>query len=46
MTTQVLPQGTFFTEQSNAVHYNFTKAEPVVIQIHGMGPTGTTPGKK
>ena len=41
-----LPQGTFFTEPANAVHYNFTKAEPVVIQIHGMGPTGTTPVKK
>jgi quercetin dioxygenase-like cupin family protein len=41
-----LPQGTFFTEPANAVHYNFTKTEPVVIQIHGMGPTGTTPVKK
>jgi quercetin dioxygenase-like cupin family protein len=43
---KVLPQGTFFTEPGNAVHFNFTKAEPVVIQIHGMGPTGTTPVKK
>lgn len=41
-----LSQGTFFTEPANAVHYNFTKAEPVVIQIRGMGPTGTTPVKK
>jgi quercetin dioxygenase-like cupin family protein len=43
---KVLPQGAFFTEPANAVHYNFTKTEPVVIQIHGMGPTGTTPVKK
>jgi len=41
-----LPQGTFFTEPANSVHYNFTKSEAVIIQIHGMGPTGTTPVKK
>ncbi len=41
-----LPQGTFFIEPAGAVHFNFTRAEAVVIQIHGMGPTGTTPAKK
>lgn len=42
----VLPPGTFFTEPANAVHYNFTKVDAVVIEIHGTGPTGTAPVKK
>ena len=36
-----LPTGTFFTEPANAIHYNFTTSEEVVVQISGTGPTGT-----
>jgi quercetin dioxygenase-like cupin family protein len=43
---KVLPAGTFFIEPGNTVHYNFTNSEPVIIEIHGTGPTGTTPVKK
>lgn len=43
---RTLPQGTFFIEPAGTVHYNFTQSEPVVIEIHGMGPTGTTPVEK
>ena len=42
---KILSQGAFFTEPGGAVHYNFTRSEPVIIQVHGMGPTGTTPVK-
>jgi len=33
--------GTFFTEPGNSVHYNFTGAEEVIVQVSGMGPTST-----
>lgn len=41
-----LPAGTFFTEPAKAIHYNFTLSDEVVIQISGMGPTGTEYLKK
>ena len=37
--------GTFFTEPANAVHYNFTTSEEVIVQISGTGPTATKPFK-
>jgi quercetin dioxygenase-like cupin family protein len=40
-----LPAGTFFTEQANSVHYNFTTSEQVIVQISGTGPTASTPFK-
>jgi quercetin dioxygenase-like cupin family protein len=36
-----LPAGTFFTEPAKGVHYNFTGNEEVLVQISGVGPTGT-----
>jgi quercetin dioxygenase-like cupin family protein len=43
---KALPAGTFFTESANTVHYNFTKSEEVIVQVHGTGPTGTEYLKK
>lgn len=36
-----LPQGSVYTEPSNAPHYAETHNEPVVILITGTGPTDT-----
>lgn len=36
------PPGTFFTEPANAPHYGATKAEVVILQISGTGPSGQT----
>lgn len=38
---QTLPQGSVYTEPSNAPHYAETGAEPVTILITGDGPTDT-----
>ena len=37
------PAGTFFSEPSKTPHYGWAKDGEVIIQVTGMGPTGTTP---
>jgi quercetin dioxygenase-like cupin family protein len=38
------PAGTFYTEPSKTPHYGWAaKDGEVIVQITGMGPTGTTP---
>jgi quercetin dioxygenase-like cupin family protein len=37
------PAGTFFSEPSKTPHYAWAKDGEVILQITGMGPTGTTP---
>jgi quercetin dioxygenase-like cupin family protein len=37
-----LPTGSFYTEPPGVNHFAMTKAEGVVIQITGVGPSGTT----
>jgi quercetin dioxygenase-like cupin family protein len=37
-----LPPGSFYTEPPGMDHFAMTKATGVVIQISGMGPSGTT----
>ena len=39
---KALPPGSVYTEPPNVDHFAVTKAEGVVIQITGMGPSGTT----
>jgi quercetin dioxygenase-like cupin family protein len=39
-TTQVTP-GTFFIEPAGNVHFEFTGADEVIVQVVGTGPTGT-----
>jgi quercetin dioxygenase-like cupin family protein len=39
---KALPPGSFYTEPPNVNHFAMTKAEGVVIQITGTGPSGTT----
>lgn len=34
--------GTFIYEPADGIHYDMAKDEPVVVQIWGMGPVGTT----
>jgi len=36
-----LPPGSFYTEPANVAHFVATKADPVVVQISGTGPTAT-----
>jgi quercetin dioxygenase-like cupin family protein len=36
-----LPPGSFYTEPANVAHFVGTKADPVVVQISGTGPTAT-----
>jgi uncharacterized RmlC-like cupin family protein len=36
-----LPPGSFYTEPPGVFHFAMTKAEPITIQITGMGPTDT-----
>jgi uncharacterized RmlC-like cupin family protein len=38
---KALPAGSFYTEPPHADHFAMTRAEPVIIQITGMGPSGT-----
>lgn len=37
-----LPPGSFYTEPPGLDHFAMTKSSGVVIQISGMGPSGTT----
>jgi quercetin dioxygenase-like cupin family protein len=37
------PAGTFFSEPPRMPHYVWAKDGEVIIQVTGMGPTGTTP---
>ena len=39
---QARPAGTFFSEPKGTPHFAWAKDGEVVIQITGMGPTGTT----
>ena len=39
---KALPPGSFYTEPPGVDHFAMTKAEGVVIQINGTGPSGTT----
>ena len=39
---KMLPAGSVYTEPPNANHFALTRAEGVVIQITGTGPSGTT----
>jgi quercetin dioxygenase-like cupin family protein len=41
-TLKSLPAGSVYTEPPNANHFAMTRNEGVVIQITGMGPSGTT----
>jgi uncharacterized RmlC-like cupin family protein len=38
---KALPAGSFYTEPPNGNHFAMTKDEGVVIQLSGVGPTGT-----
>lgn len=38
---KALPPGSFYTEPANVSHFSLTKEEPVVVQISGVGPSGT-----
>ena len=37
------PAGTFFSEAKGAPHFVWAKDGEVIIQVTGMGPSGTTP---
>lgn len=39
---KALPPGSFWSEPAGVNHYLLTKEEPVVFQITGVGPSGTT----
>ena len=39
---QPRPAGTFFTEAKGAPHFIWAKDGEVIVQITGMGPSGTT----
>ncbi len=39
----VYPTGTFFSEPSKTPHFAWAKDGEVIIQVTGMGPSGTTP---
>jgi quercetin dioxygenase-like cupin family protein len=39
---KMLPAGSFYTEPPNVDHFAMTRGEGVVIQISGVGPSGTT----
>lgn len=38
---KALPAGSVYTEPANVPHFVLTKAEPVIVQITGVGPTAT-----
>lgn len=38
---KALPPGSFYLEPPNVPHFARTGATPVVLQISGLGPTGT-----
>ncbi len=39
---KALPPGSFWTEPANVAHFLVTRDEPVMFQITGTGPSGTT----
>ena len=39
--TKPLPPGSFYTEPGGVAHFALTKAESVVVDITGLGPTDT-----
>jgi len=39
---QALPPGSFYTEPPGKAHFAETRDRPVMVQISGVGPTGTT----
>jgi quercetin dioxygenase-like cupin family protein len=39
---KAMPPGSFWTEPANVPHFMVTRNEPVVFQITGTGPSGTT----
>jgi len=38
---KALPPGSFYTEPADVPHFALTRDEPVVVYIHGWGPTST-----
>lgn len=38
---KALPPGSFYTEPAGVPHFAITRDEPVVVYIHGWGPTST-----
>lgn len=38
---RALPAGSFFTEPKHLPHYAMTRDEPVVIELHAIGPAAT-----
>jgi quercetin dioxygenase-like cupin family protein len=44
--TVALPAGSFGMHPAGLVHYDGAKDEEVIVQISGMGPSGTIPVKK
>ncbi len=40
---KMMPTGSTWTEPPNTAHFGFAKDGDVVIQVTGIGPTGTTP---
>ena len=40
---KMMPAGSTWTEPPNTAHFGFAKDGDVVIQVTGIGPTGTTP---
>lgn len=42
-TARALPAGSVYTEPANSVHFVFSRDEPVIFQISGVGPTATRP---
>jgi quercetin dioxygenase-like cupin family protein len=39
------PAGTFFSEPPKLPHFAWAKDSDVILQVTGIGPTGTTPTK-
>ncbi len=40
--TIALPTGSFAVHRANEIHYDGAKDQEVIVQISGIGPTGTT----
>jgi quercetin dioxygenase-like cupin family protein len=38
-----LPPGSFFTEPAKLPHFAWAKSGEVIVQVSGVGPSGTTP---
>jgi hypothetical protein len=39
---KTLTTGGFYTEPGGAAHFAFTRTEPAVVRLNGMGPSDTT----